>query len=155
MLTSFLRFVGLYALLSVIPDVNTVWQKWQQDTSAAAQRYGDGVAQTTKDPTALAIAAGPRYLQGVQNAFNSGRWANALRAVGQQGWKAAVAAKGVQNFQTGVNSAQAKFTAAFTPLLAYEATLQQQVDAMPSLTDTDRENRALAWIRGMRQYAGR
>lgn len=136
-----------------LPTAQQVAAKWKQRTSAAAQDYAHGVANTDKDPTALAIAAGPRYLQNVQAAFNSGRWANGLRRVGKQGWQAAVAAKGETNFSNGVNNAEAKVTEAFGQLLAFEQNLLNTVGAMPNVTDTDRENRMLAWVRGMRTFS--
>jgi len=141
--------VGLY----VTTDASAVATKWQSRTSGAQQDYIDGVNNTQKDPTQLAINAQARLLTNFQNAVNSGKWANRLRAVGKGGWQAAVDAK-ANNFSTGVNAAVAKVTAAFQPLLQYENNLQQQVDAMPNITDADRENRMLAWVRGMRQYTG-
>lgn len=135
-----------------LPSAADVAAKWAQRTAAAAPDYARGVAQTDKDPTALAIAAGPRYLNGVQQAFNSGKWANALRRVGKQGWQQAVAAKGEANFSNGVQAAQAKVADAFAPLLQFENTLLQQVAGMANVTDLDREARMLAWTRGMRGY---
>jgi hypothetical protein len=139
--------------LGVLTDASAVAAKWQSRTSGAQQDYVDGVNNTQKDPTQLAINAQARLLTNFQQAVNSGKWANRLRAVGKGGWQAAVDAK-ANNFSTGVNAATAKVTAAFQPLLQYENNLQQQVDAMPNITDTDRENRMLAWVRGMRQYTG-
>ena len=136
-----------------IPTAQAVATKWQQRTSAAAADYAKGVAETDKDPTALAIAAGPRYLQNVQKSFNDGTWANGLRRVGKSGWQAAVAAKGQTNFSTGVQAAEQKVTEAFTKLLAFEQNLLNQVGSMPNVTDADRENRMLAWVRGMRTYS--
>lgn len=141
--------VGLY----VTTDANAVASKWVSRTSGAQQDYVTGVENTGKDPTQLAINNQARLLNNFQAAINSGKWANRLRAVGKAGWQAAVAAK-ANNFSTGVNAAQSKVAAAFAPLLQYENNLQQQVDAMPNVTDTDRENRMLAWVRGMRQYTG-
>jgi hypothetical protein len=153
------QIVGLAAVRAAvsmaIPDAGTVAAKWQRNTSAAAQDYATGVANTDKDPTALAIAGGQRYIQRVTEAFNSGKWANRLRAVGKTGWQQAVATKGVQNFSTGVNAAEGKVATVFAPLLAFETTLQQQVRSMPGITDADREARMLAWVRGMRQYQAR
>lgn len=135
-----------------IKSAQTVATKWTNRTSAASQDYADGVANSDKDPTALAIAAGPRYLLNVQAAFNSGKWANGLRKAGKAGWQQAVAAKGVSNFSTGVQAATAKVEQAFTTLLAYESNLQNQVNSMPNVTDADREARMLTWVRGMRKY---
>lgn len=139
--------------LGVTTDANGVASKWATRTSAAQQDYVNGVETTSKDPTQLAINNQSRLLANFQAAVNSGKWANRLRAVGKTGWQQAVADK-ANNFSTGVNAAQAKVAAAFAPLLQYENNLQQQVDAMPNVTDTDRENRMLAWVRGMRQYTG-
>jgi hypothetical protein len=135
-----------------IASAQTVAEKWQQRTAAAASDYAKGVAQTDKDPTALAIAAGPRLLANFQAAFNSGKWANGLRKTGKAGWQAAVAAKGAQNFANGVNAAGPKVVEAFGALLAFEQNLLNQVGSMPNVTDLDRENRMLAWVRGMRTY---
>ena len=107
---------------------------------------------TPLDPTALAIQAGPRYLQNVQNAFNSGKWANGLRRSGKTGWQNGVQTKGATNYQTGATAAVDKVTAIATSLLSFESNLQRQIQAMPNITDADREARALAWIRGMRTY---
>lgn len=139
---------------AAIPDAQSYADKWVTRTSAASQDYAQGVAQTDKDPTALAIAAQPRLLNNFTQSVQSGRWANRLRASGKAGWQAAVAAKGVSNFQTGVGAARDKVAAAAGPLLAFEANLQRQVQGMPNVTDADREARALAWMRGMRQYGG-
>jgi hypothetical protein len=139
--------------LGVTTDAAAVASKWQSRTAGAQQAYVDGVNNTQKDPTQLAINNQARLLTNFQNAVNSGKWANRLRAVGKAGWQSAVDAK-ANNFSTGVNAAVSKVTAAFQPLLQYENTLQQQVDSMPDVTDTDRENRMLAWVRGMRNYNG-
>lgn len=137
-----------------LPNAQAVASKWVTRTSAAAQDYAQGVAQTDKDPTALAIAAQARLLQNFQTSVTSGKWANRLRATGKAGWQSAVASKGVANFQNGVSAARDKVAAAAGPLLAFEANLQRQVQGMPNVTDADREARMLAWIRGMRQYQG-
>jgi hypothetical protein len=149
-----LKWLGLYAIFAAIPSATDVVAKWQQRASAAQSDYAAGVQNTDKDPTQLAIAAGPRYLQRVTESFNNGKWANGLRRVGKSGWQAAVAAKGVNNFVTGINAATDKATASFTRLLSYETTLQGQINAMPNNTDADREARMLAWVRGMRNYTG-
>lgn len=136
-----------------LPTAQQVAEKWTTRTSAAAADYAAGVANTDKDPTALAIAAGPRLLQNFVNAFNSGKWANGLRKVGKAGWQDAVRKKGEQNFSTGVQAATDTVAEAFAPLLAFESALQTRVHAMSNVTDTDRENRMLAWVRGMRGYS--
>ena len=147
------RLIIFLAALYVTTDANAVASKWTSKTAAAQQDYVDGVNATQKDPTQLAINNQQRLLANFTAAINSGKWANKLRAVGKQGWQTAVTDK-ASNFSTGVNAATAKVAASFAPLLQFENNLQQQVEAMPNVTDTDRENRMLAWVRGMRTYSG-
>jgi hypothetical protein len=135
-----------------LPTAQQVADKWSTRSGAASQDYATGVASSDKDPTALAIAAGPRYLQNVTARYNDGTWARRLRDVGVTGWKQAVASKGVTNYQTGVSAAKDKVAQAFTSLLQYEASGLATIYAMPNVTDADREARALAWIRYMRGY---
>jgi hypothetical protein len=135
-----------------IPDPQSVADKWVARSSAAAQDYAQGVARTDKDPTALAVQAGARYLANVQAAYASGKWARSLQRVGKAGWQQAVASKGAANFGTGVSAARDRVAAAFAPLLQFEQTLQAQVQGMPNVTDADRKARMLAWFDGMIRY---
>lgn len=135
-----------------LPDPQTVADKWVQRASAASQDYAQGVAQTDKDPTALAAANGARYIQGVQDAYNSGKWARRLQQVGKAGWQQAVASKGVANYGTGVNASRDKFAQAIGPVLQAVAAGQAKVNAMPNVTAAQRDARALAFIQYMRQW---
>lgn len=129
-----------------------VAEKWAQRAGAASQDYARGVEQTDKDPTALAAQNGQRYLLGVTEAYNSGKWARRLQAVGKAGWQQAVRDKGVANYATGVNAGRAKYEQAIGPVLAAVQAGQRIVAAMPSATAADRDARALAFIRHMRQF---
>lgn len=143
--------LGLMAVMA-IADANTVAQKWASRAGSAGADYQAGVEGTDKDPTALAIANGQRYINGVADAFQSGRWANGLRRVGKAGWQQAVKEKGVTNFTNGVRAAESKFAERIAPVLQFESALQGRIRSMPNVTDADREARAIAWIRGMREY---
>lgn len=135
-----------------IPDASTVAQRWAQNAAAAAPRYVQGAEQTSKDPTALAIAALPKYMQRVQEAYQSGRTQRGLQRAGKAGWLAGVTGKGAMNYSNGVSASQGKFAERIAPVLAYEATLQGQINNMPNLTLQDSINRATAWIQGMAAY---
>lgn len=136
-----------------LPTAQQVADKWSSRASSSGTDYVQGVQTTDKDPTALAVANGARYIQQVQARYNDGTWANRLRSVGKQGWINAVVAK-QSNYTGGVSSqaAKDKVTQAFTSLLAYEESGLRTIQGMPNTTDADREARALAWIRYMRNY---
>lgn len=134
------------------PSAASVFAKWQSNSTNAADAYVDGVQNTDKDIVGLAVAAIPRMRANVIAAIDNGRVANGLRKVGNDGIKAAVAAKGKVAFTNGVAGAQTKFETAFTPLLAYIDGVKRQVSAMPNLTDADRDARMLKNVQLMRQY---
>ncbi|PYO45019.1 MAG: hypothetical protein DMD33_00825 [Gemmatimonadetes bacterium] len=142
----------LTAATGALPSAQAVAAKWSRNASQAADDYAEGVANTDKDPTALAIAAGPRYISNVTRSFNDGSWANGLRRVGKAGWQEAVRTKGRDNFSNGVQKAEQKVAEAFAPLLAYEANVQNKVRGMANVTDGDREARMIQWVRDMRNY---
>jgi hypothetical protein len=125
--------------------------KWSSRTQAAQQDYVDGVQNTTKDPTALAVAAGQRYISRVTEAFNSGKWANGLRRITQADWKRITADK-AGAFSSGVAASESKVAAAFTSLFAYEQNLESQIATMPNVTAADRKARMNRWFDGMSSY---
>lgn len=135
-----------------LPTAQEAAAKWSSRASAASQDYVAGAQRTDKDPTALAIAAGPRYLSQVQLAYQSGRYAAGLRRSGKQGWLDGITSKGGTNYSTGVNAAQQKFEAAIASVLSYEQAGLSRLASMPANTDQEREARMIFWSQYMRQY---
>jgi hypothetical protein len=135
-----------------IPSPQVAAQRWVAGATAKVQNYVDGVAQTQKDQAGLAIAQAQKAQLNYAQAITSGLWARHLAAVGTAGWKAAVAAKGATMYSAGVTAAQPKYEQKIAPVLAFEATLQQQIDAMPRVTLQDSIARATAWINGLHQW---
>lgn len=135
-----------------IPDASTVAASWAQNGAASSSKWLANANATTVDPTALAIAAGPKYLQNVQAAYQQGRYQRGLQRSGKAGWLAGINGKGAGNFSNGITQSEQKFAAAIAPVLQYEAGLQSRVKAMPNNTPQDAVNRAVAWLQGMQQY---
>lgn len=133
-------------------DAQAVADKWAQRAGAATQDYQRGIETTDKDPTALAAAAGGRYIAAVQAAYNSGKWARRLQQVGKAGWQSASVAKGVPNYATGVQQSRDKYATAIGPVLAAVQAGQRIVASMPSVTDAQRDARMLAFVNHMRQF---
>jgi hypothetical protein len=134
-----------------IPSAQVVADRWANATSTGSQRYLDGVAQTDIDVVGRAIAAKGALVNNFNNAVNNGTWERRLGAVGTQGWKASVAAKGGQAYTNGVTAAKAKFQQRMGLVLQYEAGLQSQIQSMPSGSPAANDARMLAWSNGMRQ----
>jgi hypothetical protein len=124
---------------------------WQAGTGTGQQRYLDGVAGTDIDVVGRAVASQNALLQGFTASVQSGLWARRLQAVGTQGWKAAVAAKGGQNWSNGIQAGATKYQNRMQAVLQVEAGLQQTIQQMPSGTPAANDARMLAWANGMRQ----
>jgi hypothetical protein len=133
-----------------IPNAQTVADRWAAGAGQGGQRYADGVANTDVDVVGRAVASKNALLQNFTTSVQNGLWERRLQAVGTQGWKAAVAAKGAANYATGVGAAKNKYQQKMTAVLQVEAGLQQQIDQMPSGTDAANDARMLAWANGMR-----
>lgn len=134
-----------------IPNAQTVADRWAASAGTASQRYAEGVANTDVDVVGRAVAQQNVLVSNFSQAVQSGLWARRLQAVGTQGWKNAVAAKGAANYSTGINAAKAKYTQRIGAVLAVEQSLQQQIHSMPSGTPAANDARMLAWANGMRQ----
>lgn len=135
-----------------IPDANTVADRWVQSAGAATARYAEGIQSTQADPTALAVQQQAKLVQNFTQSVTSGRWARGLQRVGKAGWQAAAIAK-QSNFGTGISASRDKYLAAIGPVLQVEASLQSQIQAMPSTTLQDNINRMVAWATGLHNWA--
>lgn len=134
-----------------IPNAQTVADRWAASAGTASQRYADGVANTDVDVVGRAIANQNALITNFQQSVQNGLWARRLSAVGTQGWKAAVAAKGAANYGTGINAAKSKYQQRMTAVLQVEQSLQGQIQSMPSGSPAANDARMLAWANGMRQ----
>lgn len=90
---------------------------WQNSSGRASTDYVQGVTSTQKDQAALAVAAGARYIQGVQEAYSSGRWAAGLTRGGTAYWKQQTEKKSV-NYTAGYNAGVGNYTAAAQKVMA-------------------------------------
>lgn len=131
-------------------------EKWATNAGAAGAAYVSGAQNTSKDPTALAAAAAPKWFQGVQASYQNGTFQSGLARSGKNGWLAGITGKGQTAFTNAVTNAtvKAKVATVFTGLFAAEANLQATIDGMPNVTAADAEARMLAWTRGMKALRG-
>ena len=130
-----------------------VAQRWSQGMQNSTTTITNGVNAVTIAPTQLAAANVQGYLQGVQQAVNSGKWQRNLQSVSLQDWKTAMTQKGIPHIQTGAATAMPKVQAAFGPLLQYIYQTRDQVNAAnPRGTLAQNIQRSTAFIQAMAQY---
>ena len=90
-----------------------------------------GIQNTTKDQAGLAVAAGARYIQAVNEAYSSGRWAAGLNRRGTSYWKQRAEAKQAA-YGAGITAGASNYAAAAAKL--YPA-IQNIVNSLPARGD--------------------
>lgn len=106
-------------------------QNWQAAAPRAATAWNEGIQSTTKDQAALAAAAQPLWLAGVQDAYANNRFASGVTRRGTAYWKQQSQAKSA-NYQTGYSAGVNNYSAAAQKILAAEA---QIVSSLPPRGD--------------------
>lgn len=105
--------------------------RYKASAGTAQTTWLQGIQGTQKDQAALAVAAGPRYMQGVADAYNSGRWAAGLTRRGTQYWKSQSEAKQT-SYGTGIAAGANNYAASAAKL--YPA-LANIVSSLPARGD--------------------
>jgi len=118
----------------------------------ASQKATAGAQRVQVSPGQKAADQAQKYINRVNEALP--KWQRKVAAVSLAQWQNAYITKGVPRIASGAQAAQQEYAGALAPLFQYMANLWQQVDSMPTTTEADRENKMLAWVRGMRQYQG-
>jgi len=134
-------------------DAATVAKKWANNLSQATTSMTDGVNAVTQAPTAAAALRAQAYVQGVQNAVNSGSWQAALNAVSLQDWKNAMTQKGIPRVASGATQAIPKMQSFLNKLLPYQANLKQQLASTPRGDKSQNMQRMIAWFDGMSNFS--
>lgn len=94
---------------------------WQNAAGRAQTDWVAGIQSTQKDQAALAVQAGARYIQGVQDAYSSGRWAAGLTRRGTAYWKQQSEAKAA-SYGQGYTAGASNYQAAAQKVMAAIAT---------------------------------
>lgn len=129
---------------------------WQGSSGRASADYVTGVTGTTKDQAALAVAAGSRYIAGVQDAYASGRWQAGIQRGGTAYWKSQTEKK-AGNYSAGYANGASNYAAAAQKVMA---AIAQGVANLPPRGDINqnlqRANSLATYMHGLKgQLAAR
>lgn len=129
-----------------------VTAKWLRNIQGATQEMQAGVARLTVSPGQSAANKKQKWINALMDQATQDKWARNVQSVTLQHWQAAMNDYGINRVSQGAQAKQAKFETAMNSLLPFIDRLQSTVRAMPDNTPADREQRALAMMRGMRGY---
>jgi len=132
------------------------WKKRQLDTlrSVGRQNYSLGISMPKADPIEAGIAAQDRYEEQMRKDEVLKRREAALRATSMQDWYTYSAQIGAERVVDGVIKREKKvdrFVRGWQPVLTDHVA---SIDALPDVTDADRENRMLENVRGLKAKKG-
>jgi len=135
----------------------TEWVRKQIDNIKAVGRtnYLAGIRAPKKSPIQAAIAAQDRYEEQMRKDEVLKRRKEGLEKVTDDEWLAMAESIGADRLVDGVVKRQHKverFVSKFQPLLKDHLA---KIDAMPNVTDADRENRMLENLRGLKKLKGK
>lgn len=119
------------------------------------QNFLAGIRTPRKDPIQAAIAGQAAYEAKMRDPAVLKRREEKLRKTDINEWAIMTETLGSQRFVEGIVARRAKverFWSAFQPLLGQHL---QRIDAMPSVTDADRERKMVENVRGLRALKGR
>lgn len=124
------------------------WQnagkRWEQAMQSASTAYGEGIDSVTVNPMEKAAQNEAGYLQGVNDAVSSGKWAAGLRRVTLSDWKTNAKTKGAQRLAAGAKAAVNKVQQFWQRWGPVQDQIVQAVRAMPNATFADRMARMQA-----------
>jgi hypothetical protein len=129
---------------AMIADAQSAGTAWVQGAQAGTTKWIDGIRNTPKDPTALAVAQQASMLANVTAAVTSGRWAAGLRKAGKSKWQSNSDAKQA-NYGAGVAQGEPAYIAAMSVWLPFMSTVQSSIATMPKGTLAASQARANAW----------
>jgi len=90
-------------------------EKWARVTPMRSEDYKKGVENPKKDWAAATAAANDRYVTGVTQAAQQGRFLGGVKRAGTQKWQSHAALKGPNRFAEGVQIAQPDYEKGWAP----------------------------------------
>jgi|GEM_PF-823726 len=133
-------------------NADQFYQLWKSRLDASVDRIRAGVEALTENPCEKAAAAQDKWVAGVQEAANSGRWAASLRSVTLAQWKQAMIEKGVPRIAQGTTAAEPIVKDFATQLIDHLNRILPDIEAMPKITLEDSINRMTTFIRRMAEF---
>lgn len=132
------------------------WVKnWKAGMDNAQTAYVRGVQQCSVNPMEEAVKKQDKMKANLIKAIDDGRYAAGCQSVSKSQWQQQTATVGGGRLSSGATAALPKVTAKVQAMVPGMDQLLNTIYAMPNNTPAEREQRQLAWSRGMRALAGR
>lgn len=132
------------------PDAATFTASLLRGVTANAAKYAEGVRRPRANFKERARASAPAWTNGVQAAIQRNAYAAGVDKINEDEAIETAATLGAQSYVPGVVQRERKIARIMAEVAPELAAAVGVVRAMPANTDAERENRAVAMIRGAR-----
>jgi len=123
--------------------------KQVKNASAASAEWLKNVKRPRRDPIKAALAAAPKRAEKVRQSLDEHKYEKAMERVNEDVMFQVIDAVGAEGYRKGVEARKVKVVARAKELQPLVTALKTEIQAMPDVTDSDREARLLAGRRGM------
>lgn len=137
--------------MAILDPIKTA-ERWAQGMQGASQRYSEGIDSVMESPMEKAAQQQAKYLQGIQDAVSSGKWAAGLRRTSLSQWKEKAKQIGAQRLASGAIAAKPKVQAFLAEFLPFLEGVRNRVRSMPSTTFEERMARMNEQARAVHQF---
>ena len=138
-------------VIAMAVDANRMLRRYLSGVQNAPDRYVEGMQAPRRDPQQAALAAEGKWASNTQQAIQDRRFGAGVRSADFRAGVQAAISDGGQAYVSGVSRREQKVSTAFGRLAPLLDGVSRQVQAMPQDTEQQRDQRALAAIRMMRQ----
>lgn len=122
---------------------------YEKGMNNAQEKYKQGIGRVVDNPMAKAAQKKDKAVANYTRSAD--RMAAKLLATPMERWKNNATTTGAERLVSGAKKARPKLQAYISEYGPQIQALRDRVDAMPSDSDADKEQRMLEWTRGMRQ----
>lgn len=138
----------------IIPAVEWVEKQLRNLSAVGETNYREGITRPKKDPIAAGIAAQGAYENAMRDPAVLKRREQGLRRTNMEEWASMAERIGASRLVTGVIERRFKVERAVSNLHGKLGQLLQKIDAMPNVTDADRERRMIENLKGLKAMKG-
>jgi len=138
------------AIRPAYPDAGTLSRRWKEGVQQAGDKWVEGIQNPRADAKAEAIKANATYKAQIAKSIAEDRWVKGVQASDPNEAIATALAVGASGYTAGALARGAKHERVMSRVAPLMASAVSAVRNMPSVTDADREARAVAMIRGGR-----
>lgn len=133
-------------------NADQFYQVWRDRLNNSVDRIRQGVQRLTENPLQKAAARADAWIAGLQEAYQTGRWAKNVASVSLDQWKNAMLNKGVPRIQQGTAAAEDIMKDFAAQLINHLNTILPEIERMPKVTLEDSINRVTTFIRRMSEF---